>query len=259
MKTALITLSVEGLTLLQRVRALNPGADLYLHESVANRPADVIPFSAIIPLTARIFDQYRELVYAAPCGVVLRALAPVLQHKLTDPAVVVTDVLGRWAISLLSGHEGGANDLALRLANQIGAEPVITTTSEALRQIIVGIGCRRGTPAERIIAAIHAGLALAGCTINEVRLIASADLKADETGLLEAALQLGLQLRFISSDEICKSSRRFGHSDFVKTKVGLPAVAEPAALLAGRRTQLLLPKTIIQGVTVAVAREDCLL
>ena len=57
-------------------------------------------------------------------------------------------------ISLVSGHEGGANDLALRLANLIGAEPVISTSSEALKRIIVGVGCRRGTCAEWIMAAI---------------------------------------------------------------------------------------------------------
>jgi len=170
----------------------------------------------------------------------------------------VTDLHGRWMISLLSGHEGGANDCALRLANLIGAEPVITTSSEALKRVIVGIGCRRGTAAERIMAAITEGLHLAGCQIEQVRLLASVDLKADEAGLLEAARALGLPLRIISSDEIRNTAHRFNHSDFVQAKVSLPAVAEPAALLAGRRTQLLLPKTILQGVTIAVAQEDYL-
>lgn len=258
MKTALITLSAEGLALLQRIRSHEPEADLYVHQSVPDLPDGARSFSAIIPLTAEIFHCYQELVYAAPAGVVVRALAPVLQHKLSDPAVVVTDLHGRWMISLLSGHEGGANDCALRLANLIGAEPVITTSSEALKQVIVGIGCRRGTAAERIMAAITEGLHLAGCQIEQVRLLASADLKADEVGLLEASRLLGVPLRIIPSAEIRQTARRFGHSDFVQAKVSLPAVAEPAALLAGRRTQLLLPKTILQGVTIAVAQENCL-
>ena len=258
MKTALITLSAEGLALLQKIRCHEPEADLYVHQAVPELPDDVTVFSAIIPLTAEIFNRYRELVYAAPAGVVVRALAPVLQHKLSDPAVVVTDLHGRWVISLLSGHEGGANDCALRLANLIGAEPIITTSSEALKRIIVGIGCRRGTAAERIMTAVTEGVQLAGCRMDQVRLLASADLKADEIGLLQAAHRLGLPLRIISSAEIRGTARCFSRSDFVQTRVGLPAVAEPAALLAGRRTQLLLPKTIIQGVTVAVAQEDCL-
>jgi len=258
MKTALITLSAEGLALLQRIRDHEPEDDLYVHQAVPDLPDGACSFSAIIPLTAEIFGRYRELVYAAPTGVVVRALAPVLQHKLSDPAVVVTDLHGRWMISLLSGHEGGANDCALRLANLIGAEPVITTSSEALKRIVVGIGCRRGTSAERILAAVTEGVQLAGCRMKQVRLLASVDLKADEAGLLEAAQTLGLPLRIISSDEIRNTARRFSRSDFVQAKVRLPAVAEPAALLAGRRTQLLLPKTIIQGVTIAVAQEDCL-
>ena len=51
--------------------------------------------------------KYDGLVYIAPCGVVVRAIAPFLEHKTKDPAVVVVDVGGRWAVSLLSGHEGG--------------------------------------------------------------------------------------------------------------------------------------------------------
>ncbi|MDY0300235.1 MAG: cobalamin biosynthesis protein [Trichlorobacter sp.] len=258
MKTALITLSVEGVTLLQKIRSHEPQADLYVHHVVPELPDGAIRFQAIIPLTAEIFNSYDELVYAVPAGVVVRAVAPVLQHKLSDPAVVVTDLHGRWMVSLLSGHEGGANECAIRLANLTGAEPVISTSSEALKRIIVGIGCRRGTSAERIIAAVSEGLKLAGCQQDQVRLLASVDIKADEQGLLEASQILGIPLRIIPSDEVRNTARRFGCSDFVQVKVRLPAVAEPAALLAGRRTQLLLPKTIIQGVTIAVAQENCL-
>ena len=88
--------------------------------------------------------------------------------------------------------------------------------------------------------------------------MASASLKSDEAGLLQAAKELGLNLRFIAADEILSTAKKFGHSKFVADKVKLPAVAEPSALLAGRRTQLILPKTIINGVTVAIARENCL-
>ncbi len=128
----------------------------------------------------------------------------------------------------------------------------------AARNLIVGVGCRRGTSADSIIAAIIEGLEMAGLRIEDLGLLASAEPKADEPGLLEAALRLGLPLRIISSEEIRSTTRQFGRSDFVQTKVGLPAVAEPAALLAGRRTELILPKTIIQGITIAVVREDCL-
>jgi len=224
------------------------------HDAGPEAP-EVERFSKIAELTAALFPVCRGLVYAAPCGVVIRALAPLIKSKYGDPAVVVLDVGGRWAVSLLSGHEGGANDLAIRVANLTGAEPVITTTTEALKSVIVGIGCRRGTKAERIVAAVREALAGAGITLEEVRLLASADVKADEAGLLAAAETLGVPIRFLPAAEIQASTREFSHSDFVAEKVNLPAVAEPAALLAGRRTQFICRKKTTNGITIALARE----
>jgi cobalt-precorrin 5A hydrolase len=212
-------------------------------------------FARIADLTASLFPVCRGLVYAAPCGVVVRAIAPLIKSKHEDPAVVVLDAGGRWAVSLLSGHEGGANDLAIRVANLTGAEPVVTTTTEALKSVIVGIGCRRGTPAGLIVAAVREILAEAGIALEEVRLLASADVKVDEAGLLEAAETLGVPIRFIASEEIRVSLRKFSHSDFVAKKVNLPAVAEPAALLAGRRTRFICRKKTYNGITIALARE----
>ena len=65
-------------------------------------------------------------------GIAVRYLAPVLRDKRKDPAVVVIDPTGHYVISVLSGHLGGANDFAVKLAEKIGAEPVITTASDHL-------------------------------------------------------------------------------------------------------------------------------
>jgi cobalt-precorrin 5A hydrolase len=269
MKIALIALSAEGARLLSPLTGRLPEARLFIHESVRHElvqhesvrydlgreVSETERFSKIADLTASLFPVCRGLVYAAPCGVVVRALAPLVKSKLEDPAVVVLDAGGRWAVSLLSGHEGGANDLTVRVANLTGAEPVITTTTEALKSVIVGIGCRRGTKPERIVAAIREALAEAGVSLAEVRLLASADIKADEPGLLAAAETLGVPIRFLSAAEIRTSPREFSHSDFVEEKVNLPAVAEPAALLAGRRTQFICRRKTINGITIALARE----
>jgi cobalt-precorrin 5A hydrolase len=191
--------------------------------------------------------------------VVVRAVAPVITHKLEDPAVVVVDVGGRWAVSLLSGHEGGANELAVTVGNILAAEPVISTSTEALKDLIVGVGCRRGTAAARIEQAVRQVLDTAGLPLSRVRYLASADLKKTEAGLLAAAQALGVPLRFISSSELRTTVRAdFTPSAVAKAKVGLPAVAEPVALLAGRRTELFVPRQIVDGVTVAVARERCM-
>jgi cobalt-precorrin 5A hydrolase len=255
MKIALISLSREGADLLRSLGANFLESRLFLHETVP-RASRARRFTSIIDLTREIFHEFDGLVYAAPCGVVVRAISPNLRDKRTDPAVVVVDAGGRFAISLVSGHEGGGNALAIRVSNLLGAEPVITTTTEALKPLIVGVGCRRETEAFQIVTAVKEALRQAGADLSQVRLLASADVKADEKGLAQAATEMGIPLRFIRSEEIRASAKAFARSSFVEKKVNLPAVAEPAALLAGRRTRLILPKTTYRGVTVAVARES---
>lgn len=255
MKLALISLSNEGARLLQPLAAHFPGARLFLNEKV-NSEFEGKRFGQIILLTKEIFTQFDGLVYVMPTGVVVRAVAPLIKHKTRDPAVVVVDVGGRFAVSLLSGHEGGANDLAVAVGNILGAEPVVTTTTEALKRVIVGVGCRRGTSARKILEAVVAALQEAGIQREEIRWLASADVKAGEPGLIRVAEFLDVPLRLIDSEEIRLSTKPFEHSEFVQKKVHVPAVAEAAALLAGRRTRLILPKKIVNGVTVALARES---
>jgi cobalt-precorrin 5A hydrolase len=255
MKTAFITLSEEGAALIPRLRQEFAGINCFVHESVTTAE-ECNRFARIVDLTAEIFSCYQALVYAAPCGVVVRALAHSVESKLSDPAVVVVDVGARWAVSLLSGHEGGANDLAMRVANLFDAEPVVTTTTEAVKDLIVGVGCRRGVERERIIQAIEGAMALAKMPLSRVRLLATAEIKRDEEGLVQAAAQLMIPLRFISMAQLAACGQTVSTSEFVMKSVGVPAVAEPAALLAGRRTTLLLQKTIFNQVTVAIAREN---
>jgi len=257
MRLALISLSNEGALLLSRLTPHFPEARFFLHEKCrSDLPGE--RFKQIVELTRELFWEYRGLVFAVPTGVVVRAIAPLIKHKKKDPAIVVLDVVGRFAISLLSGHEGGANDLALAVGNILGAEPVITTTTEALKTVIIGVGCRRGVSAKKIREAVEAALEETGIDKAEVRWLASADIKADEAGLIQAARTLGIPYRLVDSEAIRLSVQPFQHSEFVREKVNLPAVAEASALLAGRRTRLILPKKIFNGVTVALARENFL-
>lgn len=233
------------------------GATLHAHASAA--PRGVRRFTAIAERLAELWPSATGLVVLAPCGVVTRSLAPLMQSKYRDPAVVCCDALGRWAIPLLSGHEGGANALALQVANAIAAEAVITTTSEALRDHIIGVGCRRGAAAADIAAAIRTALRRAGVARQRVRLLATAELKRDEAGLVAAAETLGLPLRLIAHDEIRACAKAHALTATSQRRLNLPAVAEPCALLAGRRTALCLARQVIRGVTVAIARESSLL
>lgn len=256
-ETAIITFSELGCAVAAKLLAAMPDSDVFVHEAITETGGlNARSFASVMELTAEIFGLYRGIIYIAPCGVAARAIAPLIQHKTTDPAVVVVDVGARWAISLLSGHEGGANALATRVGNITGAEPVVTTTTEAEKSVIVGVGCKRGTDAARIEEAILSVLEENNINISQVRLIASADVKSDEGGLIAAAEKLGVPLRFIPSETIRTYSGAFEASDFVMEKVGLPAVAEPAALLAGRRTTLIQRKKKCGGITVAIARES---
>jgi cobalt-precorrin 5A hydrolase len=257
MRIAYITLSREGASLIPQLKRDFGEIDCYLHNDIA-APESSHGFAHITELTHEIFPRYQALIYAAPCGVVVRALAGCVASKLTDPAVVVLDVGARWAVSLLSGHEGGANDLAIRIANLFDAEPIVTTTTEAVKNLIVGVGCRRDISSSYIIDAVQQALASIDMPITRVRLIASASIKHDETGLLKAAKLLNIPMRFISMEQIRQCPYVTTQSEFVQRSVGVPAVAEPVALLAGRRTSLILPKTIYSSVTVAIARENCM-
>ena len=141
------------------------------------KPILIPVWEIAVELTARIFPKYDGLIYILPCGVAVRAIAGQLRDKHTDPAVVAVDIAGRWAVSLLSGHEGGANQLAVDVANVLDAEPIISTTTEAIKTIIAGIGCRKGIEAERIVSAVNSAVSSAGVAIENIRLLASADVK----------------------------------------------------------------------------------
>jgi len=287
-------------------------------------------FEKLSALTADIFTKFDVLVYVCACGIAVRAVAPYLHSKTTDPAVIVIDDCGKFVIPILSGHIGGANAIADKLAELLGAQAVITTATDigghfspdsfaaangliitdmssakaiasavldgerigfvsdyeyrnmpdelsadmecrtgiyvgdgdfqpfsvtlrlVPKNIVLGIGCKRGTDSQTIEQAVLSVLEDAGISTERVRDIASIDLKSDESGLLEFCREYSLVPRFYTAKELEAVSGEFTSSDFVKNVTGVDCVCERSAVRCSGG-ELIIRKKVLDGVTVAAA------
>lgn len=95
--------------------------------------------------TGEMFDKCSAICFIGASGIAVRSIAPFVRDKTKDPAVVVMDEKGIFAISLLSGHLGGANDLAGVLANLTGAIPVITTATDVNGRFAVDVFAKKNS------------------------------------------------------------------------------------------------------------------
>ncbi len=201
------------------------------------------------------YSSYGQWILIMSTGIAVRYLQGLPRDKTTDPAIVVLDEGCRFAISLLSGHEGGANRLAYRVGNLTGAVPVITTATETFKPLVVGIGCRKGISRENIDAAIHGALSKISRHLDEIREVATIDLKAQEPGLLEWCEANDLPLRIIPKTLIQQRPWVTNPSSWVQENIKVDGVCEPCALLATFRGRLALSKTRLDGVAVAIVEE----
>lgn len=302
--------------------------------------------------TEEQFAAVDAMIFIGATGIAVRSIASFVKSKKTDPAVIVLDEQGRHAISLLSGHIGGANALTLLVAELTGAEPVITTATDlhgkfavdafaarrdlyidsmplakeiaaelvedkkvgmhsafpvfgmvpseltqvesngtkmegsivegqnmpALgfsitykkdapfthtlhlvpRTVVLGIGCKRGTPAESIRTLIQETLKQHQIFKESICLIASIDLKKDEEGIRTCAQELGVPFVTWSAEELeqVQSEDGFTESAFVRSVAGVGNVCERSALKGAGTSRLLIRKTAHNGVTVAAAVKD---
>lgn len=290
-------------------------------------------FLPVIPpcsgFTGPVFAWADTMVFVGSCGIAVRSIAPYVRDKRTDPAVLVVDELGKFVISLLSGHIGGANALTDMLAQALGAAPVVTTATDINRKFSVdawaarqglaidnmhaakavsaailehpvplcsdfpivtglpggtvqgqsgevgiciswrkqkpfletlllvppvlsmGIGCRRGTPAQSIRELVEQVLTEQRIHPKAIGQVSSIDLKADEPGLLDFCRERGWPVKFYSAQALAQVPGEFTSSARVQRVTGVDNVCERAALLDAER--LLVKKTARNGVTVAIA------
>ena len=332
MRTAIFCFTDDGAELALRLcKAFElPRGAVHTTEKYASEYG-LTPHQGVFADMKALYGEHEALIFIGACGIAVRAIAPYIKDKTTDPAVLVIDNQGRYVIPILSGHIGGANALAKQIAEKINATAVITTATDTAgrfscdawaakhdcaissvalakeisaailktdipvcseyelpellpngltvksdadlgiyigtrivdpysktlrlipRTLNVGVGCRRGTMKERILGAIETVFENNGLDIRAIKTIASADIKKDETGLLEAAETLGVKTMFFTADKLNEAQGDFSESQFVKDTVGTGCVCERAAVLAGGA--LTIKKAVTDGVTVAVAQE----
>lgn len=130
MTLAICAITAGGAALARRLGTLLPEAEIWLPEKL--RTADRCHYSdlGMATLLPQLFQRGHGLICIMATGIVVRSLAPQLQSKALDPAVIVLDEGGQFVISLLAGHLGGANALTRQVAALLGASPVITTATD---------------------------------------------------------------------------------------------------------------------------------
>ncbi|MBR4719912.1 MAG: cobalamin biosynthesis protein [Lachnospiraceae bacterium] len=309
-----------------------------------------IAAGALYEKTSYAWKNGYDLLFISAVGIAVRAISGLIDNKLSDRAVIVTDENGRYVIPILSGHVGGADILARYIAGCTGGEVVITSASDirgvpafdewaahnnfsilnkvliapiydrvlsgriirllcidhegevpfekcnrriidagsnlvnacddtpdviiyggidmsiipglireysagslimAARNLIVGVGCKRGTCEDKIMARIRTVCDEHGFDTRLIGTLATIDLKADEEGIRSVCANNRWKLETYTAEQLREVKGDFDSSEFVEKTVGVDNVCERAAVRAGGR--LLIPKSIYDGVTVAVA------
>ncbi|HHL40352.1 MAG TPA: cobalamin biosynthesis protein CbiG [Deltaproteobacteria bacterium] len=176
----------------------------------------------------------RAVVFIGAAAIAVRLVAPFLKDKLTDPAVVVVDEAGRYAVSLLSGHMGGGNDLARRVAAVIGAEPVVTTATDgaglpALEDLML-----RFSLAVEDRSSIRA--------VNSALLDGAGVLVVDGDAARLAAMERAVGRPFVFSSRLPEVTERCG-----AVAVVTPFVDDPLVRRAGPGVAVLRPREFVAG------------
>lgn len=194
MDTGIFYITNNGLELAKRLKGLYPDAALSKFKAKK---------------VSELWGEGKTLIFIMATGIVVRTIAPLIKDKRIDPAVVVLDEKGEYAISLLSGHLGGANRLAKEIANFLGARPVITTASDVdhIKNLIVGIGCNSGTSGIEIEEAVRKTLAENNLSFLSIHSIATIDKKGSEPGLNAFARRYGFGINTFTPDDYHKSTR----------------------------------------------------
>jgi cobalt-precorrin 5A hydrolase len=216
--------------------------------------ADALGNTAVITTATDVGGQFSPDSFAVANGLIITDLAAAKEIA----AEVLDDE--KVGFSTEYRHGGLPDELTefgvCRTGIYVGTEPDVKPFDVTLRlvprNIVLGIGCKKGASAEAIETAVNSALSQAGIDPERVSGVASIDLKAREEGLLRFCERRDIELRTYSADELMVLSGDFDSSDFVRETTGADNVCERSAVLcSGGR--LVLHKTSFDGVTVAAA------
>jgi cobalt-precorrin 5A hydrolase/precorrin-3B C17-methyltransferase len=129
---AALTVTPQGLQTL-RPLCQATGARLHLPASLPGGEEDIVYQDPLREYLPQVWSEASGLIFCLATGAVVRLIAPLLQSKDQDPAVVVIDPQGQFVISLCGGHQGGADRLAQGLADLLGARAILTGAAQALQ------------------------------------------------------------------------------------------------------------------------------
>ncbi len=340
-KTAIFALTRKGAEMAARISSQIPGSTCLCNYRYALPGMNL--FGSISEVFPSAWRECDRIICIMACGIAVRTVSPLLEDKMVDPAVVVLDQDGRFAISLVAGHIGGANELARKVASITGGQAVITTASDlqdkppvdlatksaglrienrgilsrieaaildeeplwifdpdglllkhlpanhglrvvgsgadvgALRaslgiwvselqprrgvkclklrpsNLVIGIGCNRGTALEEIIGFISKKLKENGLSPLSIRNFASLNVKSDERGLLDAAKAFDRPIHFYAREQI-EGIAVPNPSETVARHVGVESVCEASAIWSAGTRELLVPKRKEGNCTLAIVR-----
>lgn len=144
---AVVAITKHGVDIARTLGQSFQNADVYYMAKHANGDEELRGIQlfegSVRLLFPALFPAYKGLIVIISLGAVVRMIAPLLQDKKVDPAVVVIDDKGEHVISVLSGHLGGANELTREVAASLGARPIITTASDVGQTIPVDLFGKR--------------------------------------------------------------------------------------------------------------------
>jgi cobalt-precorrin 5A hydrolase len=138
---AIIAITKQGIAIARKIKENISGADIYVPAKYDDSKKDIIWFKAQTgDIVASLFRKYDALICIFSLGAVIRLIAPIVVNKKSDPAVLVIDDKANFVISALSGHLGGANELARKVSSFFpNSKPVITTAADVNETVPVDL------------------------------------------------------------------------------------------------------------------------